>query len=126
MSFELSDTGFIMYLSGYVPDILASHAKGFVDGFLAQHDLTRSDVTHWGIHPGSTKIVDYIQQELGLADGQVAVSHDVLAENGNMSSATILFVLERICRDNAPEPGDYGMLMAFGPGLTVEAMLVRW
>ncbi len=126
MSFALSDTGFIMYLSGYVPDILASHAADFVNSFLAQHDLTRADVAHWGIHPGSTKIVDYIQRELDLDAEQVAPSHAVLAENGNMSSATILFVLERICRDNAPQPGEYGMLMAFGPGLTVEAMLVRW
>ena len=126
MSFELSDTGFIMYLSGYVPDILAAHATEFVDTFLSKHDLTRADVAHWGIHPGSTKIVDYIQQELGLADEQVAPSHAVLAENGNMSSATILFVLERICRDRTPQPGEYAMLMAFGPGLTVEAMLVRW
>ncbi len=126
MSFELTDTGFVMYLSSYVPDILATHVQGFVDGFLADNGLQRGDVQHWGIHPGSTKIVDYIQEQLGLRDDQVDVSHSVLAENGNMSSATILFVVERICRDKSPQPGEYGMLMAFGPGLTVEALLVQW
>ena len=126
MSFELSDTGFLMYLSSYVPDVLATHATGFVDTFLAQHNLTRTDVKHWGIHPGSTKIVDYIQEQLELRDDQVDVSHDVLAEYSNMSSATILFVLQRICQTKQPKTGDYGMLMAFGPGLTIEAMLVQW
>ncbi len=126
MSFELSDTGFLMYLNSYVPDVLAAHAQDFVDTFLAQHGLVRDDVQHWGIHPGSTKIVDYIQGQLGLRDDQVDVSHAVLAEYSNMSSATILFVLERICQTKAPQPGDYGMLMAFGPGLTIEAALLQW
>jgi alkylresorcinol/alkylpyrone synthase len=126
MAFNLGDHGFTMVLSSYVPDVLAAHAQDFVDAFLAEHDLARADVRHWGIHPGSTKIVDYIQRELGLCDDDVRVSHDVLAEFGNMSSATILFVLERIVTTRRPSPGDYGVLMAFGPGLTVEAALLRW
>ncbi|MEO0560599.1 MAG: 3-oxoacyl-[acyl-carrier-protein] synthase III C-terminal domain-containing protein [Chloroflexota bacterium] len=126
MAFHLTDHGFRMVLSSYVPNVLRSHAVDFVDGFLADHDLTRDDVRHWGIHPGSTKIVDYIAAELGLADADVAVSHEILAENGNMSSATILFVLERICEQRQPAPGEVGMLMAFGPGLTIEAALLRW
>jgi predicted naringenin-chalcone synthase len=126
MAFDLGDHGFEMMLSGYVPDVLAAHAQGFVDGFLSEHNLTRADIRHWGIHPGSTKIVDYIQRELELTDEQVSVSHDVLAAYGNMSSATILFVLERICDTRSPAPGDYGVLIAFGPGLTIETMLVQW
>jgi predicted naringenin-chalcone synthase len=126
MSFELSDTGFLMYLSSYVPDVLATHAQAFVDDLLSKHGITRADVAHWGIHPGSTKIVDYIQAELGLRDDQVDVSHEVLASYSNMSSATILFVLERICRTKDPQPGDYGVLIAFGPGLTIEATLLQW
>ncbi len=126
MAFHLGDHGFMMVLSSYVPDVLAAHAQDFVDGFLAEHDLTRADVSHWGIHPGSTKIVDYLARELALRDEDVQVSHDVLAEYGNMSSATILFVLERIITTRRPSPGDIGLLMAFGPGLTVEAALVRW
>ncbi|MEL6268344.1 MAG: type III polyketide synthase [Chloroflexota bacterium] len=126
MSFELSDTGFLMYLSSYVPDVLATHATAFVDDLLAKNGIARGDVKHWGIHPGSTKIVDYIQGQLGLRDDQVDVSHEVLAAYSNMSSATILFVLERICQTKQPQPGDYGVLMAFGPGLTIEALLLQW
>lgn len=80
----------------------------------------------WGIHPGSTKIVDYVQERLGLTDEQVSHSHAVLGEYGNMSSATILFVLDRIHQCAHPQPGDYGVIMAFGPGLTMEAALLQW
>jgi alkylresorcinol/alkylpyrone synthase len=61
-----------------------------------------------------------------LAESQVRPSLDTLREYGNMSSATVLFVLERIMRDSAPKPGDYGVMMAFGPGLTMESILLRW
>lgn len=126
MSFQLTDHGFRMYLSSYVPDILAAHVTDFVDSLLTRNGITRDQVQHWGIHPGSTRIVDYIQDQLGLRDDQVEVSHNVLARHGNMSSVTILFVLEEICNAKQPQPGDYGMLMAFGPGLTMEAALLRW
>lgn len=126
MSFTLTNHGFRMYLSSYVPDILRSQVGGFVDNLLREHGLTREQVRFWGIHPGSSKIVDYVQEQLHLTDEQVADSHFVLNEYGNMSSATILFVLDRIMRCREPERGDYGFIMAFGPGLTIEGMLVRW
>lgn len=126
MSFSLTDQGFRMYLSSYVPELLAAQVEQFADSLLAQHGLKRDDVRFWGIHPGSTKIVDYVQERLRLTDDQVSHSHAVLSEYGNMSSATILFVLERIQRCENPAPGDYAMLMAFGPGLTMEAALVQW
>ena len=126
MSFTITDHGFRMYLSSYVPDLLASQIDPFVDQLLNSHDLSRSDVQFWCIHPGSTKIVDYIQTHLGLTDSQVECSHNVLYNYGNMSSATILFVLDYIQRCNHPSPGDYGVLLAFGPGLTIEGMLVQW
>jgi len=126
MSFKVTDSGFRMYLSSYVPDLLAAQVGDFVDGLLAANHLQRGDVHHWGIHPGSTKIVDLVQAQLGLTDEQVEPSHNVLYNYGNMSSATILFVLEYIQRCNHPEPDEYGVLLAFGPGLTMEGMLVRW
>ena len=126
MSFKVTDTGFRMYLSSYVPDLLAAQVSDFVDSLLSANGLQRSAVKHWGIHPGSTKIVDLVQSQLGLSDEQVEPSHNVLYNNGNMSSATILFVLDTIQRCNHPEPDDYGVLMAFGPGLTMEGMLVQW
>lgn len=126
MAFTLTDHGFRMYLSSYVPDILRSQIREFVDGLLREYGLTREQVRFWGIHPGSSKIVDYVQEQLRLTDEQVEDSHFILNEYGNMSSATILFVLDRIIRCREPEPGDYGFIMAFGPGLTIEGMLVRW
>lgn len=126
MTFTVTDQGFRMYLSSYVPDLLSTQIEGFVDAMLTRCGLVRDDVQHWGIHPGSTKIVDYVQTRLGLTDAQVAFSHSVLHDYGNMSSATILFVLERIHQCAHPQPGDYGVLLAFGPGLTMEGLVVRW
>lgn len=96
MSFTLTDHGFRMYLSSYVPDLLASSVTPFVDKLLRSNDLSRADVRFWGIHPGSTKIIDYVQANLGLSDEQVECSHHILHNYGNMSSVTILFVLEHI------------------------------
>lgn len=126
MSFTVSDTGFRMYLSSYVPDVLAANVEAFVDDLLAECHLTRDQITHWGIHPGSTKIVDYVADSLELAHDQVDAAHQVLHDYGNMSSATILFVLNHIQQTKQPQQGDYGVLMAFGPGLTIEGALVQW
>jgi alkylresorcinol/alkylpyrone synthase len=126
MAFTVTDHGFRMYLSSYVPELLATEIEGFVDGLLAEAGLRRGDVRFWGIHPGSTKIVDYVAGRLGLSDTQVESSHQILADYGNMSSATILFVLDRIQQCENPAPGDYGVLLAFGPGLTIEGLLLQW
>ena len=126
MSFKVTDTGFRMYLSSYVPDLLAAQVGDFVDGLLTANHLRREDVRYWGVHPGSTKIVDLVQAQLGLSDEQVEPSHHVLYNYGNMSSATILFVLDHIQRCNHPEADEYGVLLAFGPGLTMEGLLVQW
>ncbi len=126
MAFTVTDHGFRMYLSSYVPELLASKIDRFVDGLLTEIGLERGAVRFWGVHPGSDKIVDYVQDKLGLTDAQVEDSHAVLYDYGNMSSATILFVLERIQRCRQPAPGDYGVLLAFGPGLTMEGLLVQW
>jgi len=126
MSFSIADTGFRMYLSSYVPELLGAQIAPFIDGLLAKAGLTRADVTHWGIHPGGTTIIEHVQSSLCLTDKQVEVSYHTLHEYGNMSSATILFVLDYIQRCNKPQSGDYGVLMAFGPGLTMEGLLVRW
>jgi alkylresorcinol/alkylpyrone synthase len=126
MSFTMTDHGFQMYLSSYVPELLAAQIEYFVDYLLDGASIPRSDIRFWGIHPGSSKIVDYIQTQLGLSDAQVECSHNILYNYGNMSSATILFVLEHIQRCNHPTNGDYGVLLAFGPGLTMEGMLIQW
>jgi predicted naringenin-chalcone synthase len=126
MAFHVTDHGFQMRLSAYVPDVLAANIEAFIDPFLARNGLCRDNIAFWGVHPGGSKILDYLQRRLGLDDAQMAYSRAVLRDYGNMSSPTILFVLDQIQRLGRPAPGDYGLLMAFGPGLTMEAALIRW
>jgi alkylresorcinol/alkylpyrone synthase len=126
MAFTVTDHGFQMYLSSYVPDVLAANVEAFVDKLLAPCGLRRQDVRFWGVHPGSKKIVEYVQERLDFPREQMDFSLGVLRDYGNMSSATILFVLERMMQCGSPQPGDYGVFMAFGPGLTMESMLVQW
>lgn len=126
MAFHLTDHGFRMSLSAYVPKLLAAKVEEFVDVLLKRNGLTRADVRHWGVHPGSSKILDYVESRLGLDPEDMLPSRSVLYHYGNMSSATILFVLDEIQRQRQPTVGDYGVLMSFGPGLTMESALVRW
>lgn len=126
MAFQLTNHGFRMYLSAYVPDLLAARIEEFIDGLLENNNLSRSDVSFWGVHPGGSKILRHVQTRLGLTDAQMQYSRSVLFQYGNMSSATILFVLDEIQRCGQPAPGDYGIIMAFGPGLTMEAALIQW
>jgi alkylresorcinol/alkylpyrone synthase len=126
MAFHLTDHGFQMRLSAYVPELLAAKIEDFVDGLLERNNLKRADVRFWGIHPGGSKILDYLQSRLNLTDADLCFSRKVLREHGNMSSPTILFVLEEIQCLGQPQPGDYAVLLAFGPGLTMEAALLQW
>jgi predicted naringenin-chalcone synthase len=126
MAFHVTDTGYQMRLSAYVPDLLAAKIEEFIDGLLERNNLGRDDVRFWGIHPGGAKILDYLQARLKLTDDDLGYSRKVLREHGNMSSPTILFVLEEIQRCGRPQRGDWGVLMAFGPGLTMEAALLQW
>jgi alkylresorcinol/alkylpyrone synthase len=126
MAFQLTDQGFHMHLTAYVPDLLSAQVQGFVARLLEPHQLTPDDVRFWGVHPGSSKILDYIQAQLGLPPEALNCSREVLYRYGNMSSATVLFVLDEIQHGGDPAPGDFGVLMAFGPGLTLEAALVQW
>jgi alkylresorcinol/alkylpyrone synthase len=126
MAFHLTDHGFLMRLSAYVPELLAADIRGFVDGLLGRNGLDIAAVRWWGIHPGGARILDHMQTCLDLSDEQMAFSRQVLRDYGNMSSPTILFVLDAIQRSGEPRPGDYGVLLGFGPGLTIEGALIQW
>lgn len=126
MAFNVTDHGFRMRLSAYVPQLLAAKIEDCVDAMLRRNELCRGDIRFWGVHPGSVKILEHIQAQLGLDDAHLEFSRGVLRDFGNMSSPTILFVLDEIQRSGDPQVGDYGVLLAFGPGLTMESMLLRW
>jgi alkylresorcinol/alkylpyrone synthase len=126
MAFNLTDKGFQIKLATRVPKVLRNVVPGLVDDFLTRSGVRRADVRFWGIHPGGAKIVDYLQAALALQPEDVRFSRQVLRRYGNMSSATIFFVLDEIIRAGQPRPGDYVLLQGFGPGITVELCLLQW
>ena len=126
MTWAIGDTGFKMGLSSRVPDVVGENLPSYVDGLLSVHDLTQEALDFWAIHPGGRRIVEGAQDALGLSDADVADSLAVLRRYGNMSSPTILFVLQRILERQAQgdgAPPEHGVAMAFGPGLTIEGAL---
>jgi predicted naringenin-chalcone synthase len=125
MTWDVTDLGFKMGLSPAVPDVLARHARPVVEELLAAHGMAVADVDGWAIHPGGRKIVEVVGEVLGLAEEQLAPSYDVLRDVGNCSSATVLLVLERLAQTVDVPTGGTVVAMAFGPGLTLYAALLR-
>ena len=122
MSWRIGDHGFRMTLSARVPDLIQKNLRPWVVAWLADHDLSIGDVASWAVHPGGPRILSSVEGALGLSREQTRASREVLEECGNMSSATVLFILDRLRREQAPPPC---VAMAFGPGLVVEAALIR-
>jgi len=126
MGVHLSDNGFQIHLSSRVSKVLRDIVPNLVANFLQQRRLAMADIKFWGIHPGGARIIDYIGQALGLESDALRFSREVLRAHGNMSSAAIFFVLEEIMRQGQPQANDYAVLLAFGPGLTIELCLIQW
>jgi predicted naringenin-chalcone synthase len=117
MSWRIGDTGFEMRLDRGVPDTIQRHAAAFVDVLLARAGFARQDARGWAPHPGGRRIISAIAEALSLNDDDIRSSLGVLADCGNMSSATIFFVLARQCARPAQGPT---VALGFGPGLTME------
>jgi alkylresorcinol/alkylpyrone synthase len=124
MTWSVTDAGFRMTLDRHVPDVLAAHVGPAVDGLLARNNLRREEVAAWAVHPGGPRILDVVADRLDLTDADLAESRHVLAEHGNCSSATLLLVLSEL-RRRTLRPGAPVVAMAFGPGLTLYACLLR-
>ena len=125
MTWDVTDLGFRMGLSPAVPDVLARHATPVVTDLLQRNGLAVSDVAAWAIHPGGKRIVAVVGETLNLDEAALAPSYGVLADVGNCSSATVLLVVERLLEAGDLRPGDPVVAMAFGPGLTLYASLLR-
>jgi predicted naringenin-chalcone synthase len=125
MTWTLGDRGFDMTLSSYVPKIIGSNIRELIEPVLAKGGMKLEDVGAWAVHPGGKAIIDRVQDSLGLHPEQVQSSREVLRQFGNMSSATILFVLEDILRHPPERNHQLVCALAFGPGLTVEMALLR-
>jgi alkylresorcinol/alkylpyrone synthase len=126
MGFDLKETGFHIVLSKDVPQLIRDKIRGLVDGFLELHGLTQQDMAAFVLHPGGQKLLSYIEEELGLARGLTQFSWDVLRDYGNLSSASVLFVLQEWMRKGQMAAGNYGLLAAFGPGFSAEMLLLQW
>jgi alpha-pyrone synthase len=120
MTWTIGDHGFGMTLSKRIPEVIAANLRPWLDEWLAKHGLTVQDIRSWAIHPGGPKVVDAAACALGLSADSVWASREVLAEYGNMSSATVLFILKRLIDRGAEPPC---VALGFGPGLNVEAAL---
>jgi predicted naringenin-chalcone synthase len=123
---ELEDDDNYLYLSRDLPDIAAAGLPDLVESFLAPLGLTRFAIDHWIIHPGGRRILDCIQEALELADGEVAISYDMLAEHGNVGTPSIFYVLAETLARRDPSLGDRGLMITVGPGVTVGLMLLSW
>jgi alkylresorcinol/alkylpyrone synthase len=125
MSWELSGKGFLMTLTGYVPELIKEDFDILVAKALNSAGKTKADITHWCIHPGGKKILQVIEESMQLHRNELKYSYEVLRDYGNMSSASIVFVLQKIMRElqetNSANARVFGA--AFGPGLTMETFL---
>jgi predicted naringenin-chalcone synthase len=126
MTWDVFSDGFFMTLSPFVPLIIGEKIGGLLERLLGPAGLAVGDVAHWVVHPGGPKILETIAARLGLSEDDLAPSYRVLEERGNCSSATVLLVLEEVLRSRRPAAGEYGVMLAFGPGLTMESMLVQF
>jgi alkylresorcinol/alkylpyrone synthase len=126
MGWDVVDTGFKVVLSAKVPEVVRTHARRDVDAFLAEHGLDRSRIRHWVVHTGGPKVLRAFEEALELPPAALERSWRSLRETGNLSSASVLFVLEDFLRSGEPEPGDYGLLAAMGPGFCSELVLLQW
>ena len=121
MSWQIGDQGFVMSLSPRVSGIIQRYLGPWIASWLALSGLTVAEVGSWAVHPGGPRILSAFEEATGLGRDATAVSRDVLSEYGNMSSPTVLFILDRLRRQDAPRPC---VALAFGPGLTIEATLL--
>ncbi|MFA7339722.1 MAG: type III polyketide synthase [Candidatus Obscuribacterales bacterium] len=121
MSWEIGDNGFVMTLAAEVPALIEKYLPAFIEKWLAQSNLRVSDIKSWAVHPGGPRILQAVQDSLQLDAEMLSASRAILAEQGNMSSPTVLFILQRLLQQNDKFPC---VMLGFGPGLTVEAALI--
>lgn len=126
MGWKVTEKGFRITLSPEVPVLIREHLGHDVDAFLADHGHKRRDINSWVLHTGGPKVLEATAAALELNDGQLDASWDCLKRVGNLSSASVLVVLEDVMANRRPEPGTLGILAAMGPGFCSEIVLLRW
>ncbi|KIO78341.1 3-oxoacyl-ACP reductase [Pedobacter lusitanus] len=125
MGFKFTDTGLQMVLDITVPEIIANHFPAIIHPFLAKNNLDIPAVDHLIFHPGGKKIIETVEKLFGALGKNIEDTKAVLRLYGNMSSVTVLYVLERIM-DKQPRPGETGLMLSFGPGFSAQRILLQW
>ncbi len=125
MGWDMTDRGFGIVLSAEVPEMVSRHLGADVDRFLADRGLARGDVARWIAHPGGPKVLEAMQEALELDDDALEPTWRSLREVGNLSSTSVLLVLEEALAD-PPPPGSHALVLAMGPGFCSELVLLRW
>ncbi len=125
MGYDIFDDGFHLRLDRALPSALIAEAPAILDGFLARYGLQAGDVDYWLFHPGGIKILNFLRKTFDIELEQCHWSYDVLREHGNLSSATILYVLDQFLQDKQDREGKNTLVLGIGPGLTIEMILLR-
>ncbi len=126
MGWDVGGTGLRIVLGVEVPDLVHKHLRHDVTRLLEPHGLHIEDVARWICHPGGPKVIEAIQATLGLDEYDLGMTWESLRRIGNLSSASVLHVLRDTLRERPAQPGDYGVLMAMGPGFCAELVLLQW
>lgn len=125
MGFKLTDTGLQMVLDVAVPETIAGHFPDIIHPFLSKNDMEISDINHLIFHPGGKKIIQVVEELFGQLGKNIDRTKDVLKQYGNMSSATVLYVLQQFM-ESSPAPGETGLMLSFGPGFSAQRILLKW
>jgi len=126
MGFDLRDSGLHIVLSAEIPEVVCAQVPQLVEAFLARHHLSMANLTHFLLHPGGRRVLDGLAHCLNLPEERTAISRQILQNYGNLSSASVLFILDRFLTGEKTRSGDLGLLLAFGPGFSAEALLLEW
>jgi alkylresorcinol/alkylpyrone synthase len=126
MGFDLRDSGFHILLAKDVPEMIGASIAGLVQGFLDRNGRKREEIKGWILHPGGARLLGNVETELGLCKCDTQPSWDILGNVGNLSSATILFILQEWLEKRPLKAGEYAMAAAFGPGFSAEFLLLQW
>jgi alkylresorcinol/alkylpyrone synthase len=126
LGWRLDAGGFRIVLTADLADVVERRLNGSVTAFLGEHGLTIDDISRWICHPGGPKVLDAAQRALKLPDSALTTSRQSLAEAGNMSSASVLHILELTTDSDPPPPGSFGLMIGLGPGVSAELLLLRW
>lgn len=126
MGMDIVDTGTRNILRPQVADYVKVGLRQALDPLLEAHKLSTKEIARWLVHPGGPKILTAVEDEFGLKEEALHLSHQVLAEVGNLSSPTVLYILDKALSGEQPPPGSYGLMVAMGPGFSQEVILLRW